>query len=120
MQITLTIPDADVPAVRDEYRRRLANQYPQVKRTKPGERDANGDPTTIEWWEDDPDFDPIQLHLDDWMEGEVIAARMTAATKVKNASSDDDERKDALLAIDDAEREKVTAGKRRQLRGLKK
>lgn len=119
MQITLTIPDADAPAVRDEYRRRLANEFPQVRLEEPGPRDANDKPTTRVWHEDDPDVDPIQLWLDDWMEGEVIAARMTTATKVKDASSDDDERKDALLAIDDCQREKMAAAKRRQLRGAK-
>jgi hypothetical protein len=115
MQVTLEIPDASASALRDEYRRRLGNQFPQVKVEDPGPKG-----TVIIRHEDDPDVDPLVLWLEDFAENEVIAADMTAARQAADAAEDDDARKDALLAADNAERAKVAVNRSRQLRGAQK
>jgi len=116
MDVSVTIPDDVVVSFRAECRRRLDNQFPTVTEERAGPDDAEGNPTTIEVEIDDPTEDPILVWLDDLINDEVCARRITAATQAKDDATTQAERRDALMAEDDARQAKIDMTKQRRSR----
>lgn len=119
MDITLTIPDDQVDALRAISRAVLGNQFPQIKKKRddgPRFDSEVGGPVSYDYV-DDPDVDALKLRLERWVEDEVCAAKLAVCNDAIKAADTKKARQKAVIAHDEAMQAKQAIQAERNNRG---